>query len=402
MKKNIHVLETDQPSRLGYIVESKTYHLYDNNDLLNELADPKHIYITSPQKIEKGVNTWYLSKFLNKPRNSGGAEYGGEQDVIILTTDLFLIEHSIQAIEDDFLEWFCQNPTCEFVEVSELRFFDPNTNKSAHCKWLYDLPLEEPKLDNLEERFKRDMSMVVIPLDNENIPEEPKQVICRDKFDRVIQDGCYVDVQNDGVHKVYRKEDGQLYFKPYGEEERVSNYFSNDLILIPYSTKLITDLKKEIADKKQDVFYNKKQEESKQETLEEAAERILANNIDGLRDALQDDDLFFFYKGVIQCYGEAMVEWQAEPKQETVNTKDLVDSAISGYHNDSFLLGLEDAIEQIVDEYDCCKFQFEGQEEKLNTIKLAFSRAISLIEDRMIQHKSKIKTNQFVDAFNRL
>ena len=50
----------------------------------------------------------------------------------------------------------------------------------------------------------------------------------------------------------------------------------------------------------------------KQEPLGEAAERILSNNIDGLRDALQDDDLFFFYKGVIQCYGEAMVEWQAE------------------------------------------------------------------------------------------
>jgi hypothetical protein len=51
---------------------------------------------------------------------------------------------------------------------------------------------------------------------------------------------------------------------------------------------------------------------SKKETIEEASERILANNIDGLRDALQDDDLFFFYKGVIQCYGEAMVEWKAE------------------------------------------------------------------------------------------
>jgi hypothetical protein len=56
----------------------------------------------------------------------------------------------------------------------------------------------------------------------------------------------------------------------------------------------------------------KRIEQPKQETLEEVAERILANNIDGLRDALQDDDLFFFYKGVIQCYGEAMVEWQAE------------------------------------------------------------------------------------------
>jgi hypothetical protein len=33
----------------------------------------------------------------------------------------------------------------------------------------------------------------------------------------------------------------------------------------------------------------------KQETLEEVAERILANNIDGLKDALKDDDLFFFY-----------------------------------------------------------------------------------------------------------
>jgi hypothetical protein len=80
----------------------------------------------------------------------------------------------------------------------------------------------------------------------------------------------------------------------------------------------------------------------------------------------------------------------------------LVDSTPCGYHNDSFLLGLEDAIEQIVDEYDCCKLQFEGQEEKLKTIKMAFSRAISLIEDRMIQHNSKIKKNQFVDEFNRI
>ena len=46
--------------------------------------------------------------------------------------------------------------------------------------------------------------------------------------------------------------------------------------------------------------------------LEEVAERILANNIDGVRDALQDDDLIFFYKGVIQYYGEAMAKWQAK------------------------------------------------------------------------------------------
>jgi len=48
----------------------------------------------------------------------------------------------------------------------------------------------------------------------------------------------------------------------------------------------------------------------KQETLEEAAERILANDIDGLKELLNDDEMFYFYKGVIQCYGEAMAEWQ--------------------------------------------------------------------------------------------
>lgn len=50
----------------------------------------------------------------------------------------------------------------------------------------------------------------------------------------------------------------------------------------------------------------------KQETLEQVAERILANNIDGLKDALNDNDLFYFYKGVVQCYGEAMAKWKQE------------------------------------------------------------------------------------------
>ena len=54
----------------------------------------------------------------------------------------------------------------------------------------------------------------------------------------------------------------------------------------------------------------------KKETLEEASERILANNIDGLKDALKDDDLFYFYKGVIQSYGQAMAKWQQEQMEK--------------------------------------------------------------------------------------
>ena len=58
-----------------------------------------------------------------------------------------------------------------------------------------------------------------------------KYVKCHDKFDNEVTDGCFVDVQKAGVHKVYKKEDGQLYFKPYGKEDRVSAYFSNDMVL---------------------------------------------------------------------------------------------------------------------------------------------------------------------------
>lgn len=55
-------------------------------------------------------------------------------------------------------------------------------------------------------------------------------VKCFDKFGKEIHDGDWVDVQTDGTQIVYKKEDGQLYFKPYGGEDRVSAYFSNDLI----------------------------------------------------------------------------------------------------------------------------------------------------------------------------
>jgi hypothetical protein len=39
---------------------------------------------------------------------------------IILTTNKLLINDGVQAIDDEFLEWFVKNPNCEFVEVEEV------------------------------------------------------------------------------------------------------------------------------------------------------------------------------------------------------------------------------------------------------------------------------------------
>ena len=61
--------------------------------------------------------------------------------------------------------------------------------------------------------------------------DKMKYVECRDKFSNEVKEGDFVDVQTDGVYQVYKKEDGQLYFKPYGREDRVSAYFSNDMVL---------------------------------------------------------------------------------------------------------------------------------------------------------------------------
>lgn len=59
-----------------------------------------------------------------------------------------------------------------------------------------------------------------------------KYVKCFDKFGVELKEGDIVDVQRAGEHEIYKRGDGQLYFKPYGEEDRVSAYFSDDRIKV--------------------------------------------------------------------------------------------------------------------------------------------------------------------------
>ena len=64
----------------------------------------------------------------------------------------------------------------------------------------------------------------------EQIVMGKKYVRCYDRFDVELHDGDVVDVQSVKGVLVYGNDlDGQLYFKPYGEEERVSSYLKNDL-----------------------------------------------------------------------------------------------------------------------------------------------------------------------------
>jgi hypothetical protein len=127
--KNIHVLPTDKPSRLSILNNGKLNFGAEFISSSNAIA--QHIYITSDEEIKEGVNQWYLDKVLNKPYNSGGAQYSSKQDVIILTTDQDLIKDGVQVIDDEFLEWFVKNQSCEEVEIERWTDYKLKNNEEV-------------------------------------------------------------------------------------------------------------------------------------------------------------------------------------------------------------------------------------------------------------------------------
>jgi hypothetical protein len=131
--KNIHVLPTDKPS--SYVT-----------NYMEKIMQWQNIYITSDEEIKEGWSYDRMMRTVNKIDNVYSSK-------IILTTDPQLIEDGVQAIDDEFLEWFVKNPSCEEVEVND--WLDTNGNiawggnkRYQICNHLYDkiiIPKEELK-----------------------------------------------------------------------------------------------------------------------------------------------------------------------------------------------------------------------------------------------------------------
>ncbi len=115
----------------------------------------KELFITSDEDVKDG--DWcivgdHVSKLNTKYTSQEEIEAQFER--ITLTTDQDLISDGVQAIDDDFLEWFVQNPSCEFVEVI-YGLYNPIGRKvssekisenHSQCVWKYKIiiPKEEP------------------------------------------------------------------------------------------------------------------------------------------------------------------------------------------------------------------------------------------------------------------
>ena len=116
--KNIHILPTDKPSSL-YILGNNELKLRYTIDLPidPDIAVNLHIYITSDEEIKVGDFVYSKRGFIGKFGEFENS-YFDECKKIILTTDQSLIQDGVQAIDDEFLEWFVKNPSCEEVDIN--------------------------------------------------------------------------------------------------------------------------------------------------------------------------------------------------------------------------------------------------------------------------------------------
>ena len=150
--KNLWVIPTDNPSRLW-----KNNLLQGKLELCKEVlpfSTAQHIYITSDEEIIGGKE-WFLdltdnSLFKNEVDEPMSKVLFPDCKKIIITTDQDLIKDGVQGINDEFLEWFVKDPSCDEVEVHELKLFNPDTNESGFCKWELDIPKEKPKQESCE------------------------------------------------------------------------------------------------------------------------------------------------------------------------------------------------------------------------------------------------------------
>lgn len=164
--KNIHILPTNKTSSLYFehnnseLIFLKGYFVHKNFDI-----KPHNIYITSDEEIKDG--DWFMDITFNNYgevyKSAGVSKSLGYENwiksttnivkepitqckKIILTTDQDLIKDGVQAINDEFLEWFVKNPSCEWVDVWLMnKGYNKQEDYPYQEHYLIIIPKEETK-----------------------------------------------------------------------------------------------------------------------------------------------------------------------------------------------------------------------------------------------------------------
>jgi hypothetical protein len=149
--KNLHILQTDKPSRLVLERVNNNLFLTTTKDFGTKIMQFQNIYITSDEEIkdedsviESDLEIITQAKFHYLEGLNGQFIDGIHVNCwkkIILTTNVDLINDGVQSIDDEFLEWFVKNPSCEEVEV----ILDEVSYVIEDNIYKINIPIEEPK-----------------------------------------------------------------------------------------------------------------------------------------------------------------------------------------------------------------------------------------------------------------
>ncbi len=145
--KNVFLIPTDKPSRLSILNSGKLN--LGAEAMSSSNSKLQHTYITFDEEIKEG--DWCIDKHnvvYKQETDKIFTKFNGAKK-IILTTDTELIKTGVQAIDDEFLEWFVKNPSCEWVEVESMINMIQFTPREFIYKII--IPQEEPKQETFEE-----------------------------------------------------------------------------------------------------------------------------------------------------------------------------------------------------------------------------------------------------------
>ena len=148
--KNIHLIPTDNEQHS--IVRKNTGLLLIQTPRKEYSGTKLNLYITSDEQPKHndyytidGKKIYYCNT-LNPTRNN-------HYKKIILTTDQDLINNGVQAIDDEFLEWFVNNPGCEEVKVDRDEFYSKKSFIVGKDAITYTYKIIIPKKELTEEEF---------------------------------------------------------------------------------------------------------------------------------------------------------------------------------------------------------------------------------------------------------
>jgi hypothetical protein len=172
--KNVYLLPTDKPSRLFIDVDDNKLKIcipLGGEHMLNQ-----NIYITDDSEIREG--DWYYHLERKTVHNtSEKADYFvnntkyGKFKKIILTDNEDLIKNGVQSIDDEFLEWFCKNSSCESVNLEN------HVLEVGYNKYKIIIPQKEPKQEcECKRAYINVLSGICSLCWNERFPDEKDEI----------------------------------------------------------------------------------------------------------------------------------------------------------------------------------------------------------------------------------